>query len=154
MIRFLLVALLVASHSAIAALNKWVDDNGEVHYSDTPPPSNVTAKKIHSAATGDDTAAEPGTSGAAPAKTMAEKQADQKRAEQAAKDAADKAAREKAQAETMKSNCANAQDNLRSLQSGLRLMEVAPNGEQSFVSDEERQKRIEKARQDISTYCK
>lgn len=151
MIRLLLLTFVLASSGAQAALNKWVDENGEVHYSDSPPPSNVTAKKLRSTAAGDDSA---GVSGAAPAKSMAEKQAEKKRTEQAAKEAADKAAREKAQAENMKANCANAQDNLRSLQSGLRLMEVSPSGEQSFVSDEERQRRIEKAQQDISTYCK
>jgi hypothetical protein len=68
--------------------------------------------------------------------------------------AAEKAAQQKAALEALKTNCATAQDNLRSLQSGVRIMEINGNGERTYIDDAQRQQRIEKAQQDISNYCK
>jgi len=56
--------------------------------------------------------------------------------------------------ETEKANCAAVQQNLRALQGGMRMMEVDAKGERSYLDDEQRRQRIEKAQQDIKTYCK
>ena len=42
---FLVVALILFSLSASADIYKWVDANGKVHYSNTPPP-NVKGTKV------------------------------------------------------------------------------------------------------------
>ena len=155
--KFLLILLALSSANAFAGLNKWVDANGKVHYSDQPPPANVKAKVLHS--TSDTTVPASGagtTAASAPAapKTMAEREAEMKKAQQAKKEAAEKASYEQAKAEANKINCAAAQQNLRTLQDGTRLVEIDAKGERSFLDDTQRQQRIAKMQQDVSTYCK
>ena len=36
--KFLLILLMLASANSFAEVNKWIDDQGRVHYSDQPPP--------------------------------------------------------------------------------------------------------------------
>lgn len=147
--KFLLILLMLVSTNTFAALSKWVDADGKVHYSDQPPPPNVKAKTLRVTS---DTAA-PASAPAAP-KTIAEREAELRKAQQAKKEAAGKAAQEQARVEAEKSACATAQQNLRTLQEGMRIMEVDAKGERSYLDDEQRQQRIAKARQDISAYCK
>jgi hypothetical protein len=152
MSRLLLALLILISANAFAAVNKWVDAQGRIHYSDQPPPtSEVKAEALRSTSNTEGSA---GTSAPAAPKTIAEREAELKKAQQAKQEAADKAAQKQAAEEIKKSNCAAAQQYLRSLQSGVRMMEVGPNGEQSIVTDEQRQQRLEKAQKDVSTHCK
>lgn len=154
---FLLIILMLINTSTFAELNKWVDADGKVHYSDQPPPANVKAKTLRITS---DAAAPVGASGVAAAsapatpKTIAEREAELKKAQLAKKEAADKAAQEQARIETEKANCAAAQQNLRALQDGTRMVEIDAKGERSYLDDEQRRQRIEKAQQDIKTYCK
>lgn len=149
---YLFILLMLSSASAVAELNKWVDANGKVHYSDQPPPANVKAKTLRSAS---DAAGSASTSSAPAApKTIAEREAELKKAQQAKKEAADKAAQEQAKKEVRKTNCTAAQQGLRTLQEGTRIVEIDANGERSYLDDKQRQQRIVKAQQDISTFCK
>lgn len=151
---YLLFLLMLSSASAFAGLNKWVDESGKVHYSDQPPPANVKAKTLRP--TSGMTAASGVAAASAPAapKTVAEREAELKKARQSKKEASDKAAKEQAAAETAKANCAAAQQNLRTLQSGVRMMEIGAGGERSYLGDEQRQQRIAKAQQDVGDFCK
>lgn len=156
-----LFVLLLFSVNAFAGLNKWVDADGKVHYSDQPPPANVQAQTLHTgagAAPAQDVGnapAQSGTTQSAPAaKTYLEREAELRKARLAKKEAADKAAQEQADAQTEAANCAAAQQNLRTLQGEGRIMELDASGERSFISDEQRQQRIEKAQQTISSVCK
>jgi hypothetical protein len=151
MSKFLLILLMLASANTFAAISKWVDAQGRVHYSDQPPPPEVKAETLRSAS---DTEGTAGTSGVTAPKTIAEREAGLKKAQQAKQAAADKAAKEQANAEAIKTNCANAQQSLRTLQDGMRMVEIDANGEHSFINDDQRKGRIAKAQQDISTYCK
>lgn len=152
--KYLLILLVLSSANAFAGLNKWVDENGKVHYSDQPPPANVTAKTLRSAPGPADTSDTAASSAPAAPKTIAEREAELKKAKQAKKEAADKAAKEQVAAETAKTNCAAAQQNLRTLQSGMRMVEVDAKGERSYLSDEQRQQRITNVQNDISKFCK
>jgi hypothetical protein len=147
--KFLLVLLMLASASAFAGLNKWVDADGKVHYSDQPPPPNVKAQTLRTAKP---EAAAPASAPAAP-KTVAEREAELRRAQQEKLEAGEKTAQEQARLEEQKANCETARRNLRSLQQGLRMMEVNEQGERVFVEDEQRQQRIEKAQQYINDHC-
>ena len=148
----LLLLLVLSSAPAFAALNKWVDQNGNVQYSDQPPPANVKAKTLRS---GNSTQLPPAAASApAAAKTYIERDAELKKAQQAKKDAADKATQEQAQTETKKANCATAQQNLRALQEGVRMVEIDANGERSYLDDAQRQQRTTKAQQNVSDWCK
>lgn len=155
--KIMLILLVLSSASAFAGLSKWVDADGKVHYSDQPPPANVKATILRStsgttapAATGDAAA----SSAPAAPKTIAEREAELKKAQQAKKETADRAAQKQAEVETREANCIAARKNLSMLQEGMRMMEIDDKGERSYLNDEQRQQRIAKAQQDISTYCK
>ena len=45
--KFLIVLLILCTNNTFAALNKWVDEKGKVHYSDQPPPVNVQKTTLH-----------------------------------------------------------------------------------------------------------
>jgi len=145
--KFLLIFLIVASANAWAEVNKWVDNQGQVHYSDQPPPPDVQAKAFGSASEGSASAvaAEP---------TFVQQEAVLKRAQLAEQAAAAQAAQKQTAADALKANCEGAQQNLRSLQSGVRIMDIKPSGERYYLDDAQRQQRIDKAQQDISNLCK
>lgn len=154
---FLLILLMLASANAFAGLSKWVDADGKVHYSDRPPPPNVKAKTLRTpmeAAAPVSAASAVAASAPAAPKSIAEREAELKKAQQAKKEAADKAAREQAMMEEEKAYCAAAQQNLRALQDGMRMVEIDARGERSYLDDEQRRQRIEKVRQDIKAHCK
>jgi Domain of unknown function (DUF4124) len=151
MSKFLLILLMLASANAFAAISKWVDAQGQIHYSDQPPPADAKAKTLHSAP---DTGATAGASGVPAPKTIAEREAELKKAQKAQKETADKAAKKQANEEAIKANCATAQQSLRTLQEGTPMVEVDANGERSFIDDTQRQQRIAKIQRDIDTNCK
>lgn len=154
--RYLPILLMLSSASAFAALNKWVDEDGKVHYSDQPPPANVKSKVLRSTGGAPEPAAGDITAASAPpaAKTIAEREAELKKAQQARKEAADKAALKQEEEEAIKANCLANQQNLRALQEGMRIVDVDASGERSYVDDEERQRRIVKAQEGIAKWCK
>jgi hypothetical protein len=153
--RFLLILLALLSANAFAVVNKWVDADGRVNYSDLPPPANVKAKPLHSASDASASASGvPAASAPAAPKTIAERAAELDKAKQAKQEAAAKAAQEQAAADAKKANCDAAQQNLRTLQAGTRIVEIDASGQRSYLDDAQRQQRIAKAQQDIATYCK
>lgn len=157
MSKFLLILLMLSSANAFAAISKWVDAQGQVHYSDQPPPPEAKAETLRSASGNEGTAGTSGvTAASAPAapKTIAEREAELRKAQQAKQEAADKAAQKQAATDAVKANCATAQQNLRTLQAGVRMVEIDANGERSYIDDTQRQQRIEKAQQEISNLCK
>lgn len=154
--KILLILLVLSSASAFAGLHKWVDAKGKVHYSDQPPPANVESTLLRATSSAEDSAAERGaTASSAPAapKTIAEREAELKKAQQTKQESADKAARKQEEADARKASCAAARQSLRTMQDGSRIVEVDASGERSFLGDERRQQRMDKARQDISNYC-
>lgn len=161
--KYLLIFLMLAGANAFGAVNKWVDSKDRVHYSDQPPPPDAKASspaKTKTPLPASDSEDSAGKSGTVPAsapaapKTIAEREAELKKSQQAKKEAADKAAQKQANEEVVKANCAVAQQNLRALQDGARMVEIDASGERSYLDDNQRQQRTAKAQQDISAYCK
>jgi len=149
--KFLLIFLILASANASAEVNKWVDDQGRVHYSDQAPPPEVQARALRSASEG--TVSASGVAGTGEP-TFVQQEAALKKEQRAKQAAAEQAAQKQAAADALKAKCDSAQQNLRTLQSGARMMEIDASGERSFIDDSQRQQRIEKAQQDISNLCK
>jgi len=148
--KYLLLFVILLSTNALAAISKWVDSNGQVHYSDQPPPLDVRPKTLRPDTNTQDTA----SSGVAAPQTIAEREAELKKSQKAKKEAADKAAQKQSATDAQQASCAAAQQNLRDLQSGIRMVEIDAKGERSFIDDQQREQRIEKAQKDISNYCK
>jgi hypothetical protein len=46
MLRYVLIALLAIALPAAADMYKWVDEAGEVHYSDQPPPNAKVREQV------------------------------------------------------------------------------------------------------------
>lgn len=143
--KYLFAFLILSAANADAGLNKWVDEKGKVHYSDQPP-VGVEVTKLH--------AAPSPASAPAPAKSLAEREAELKKARQSKAEATERDALKQSNAEIEKANCAAAQQSLRSLQQGSRLVEYDAKGEQRFLDDSERQQRIAKGQEEISKWCK
>jgi len=154
---FLIALLMMLSFNVFAEVTRWVDENNRVHYSDMPPPTSLKAKKVGSSSDSSgsaETSSENTAKEAAEPKTIAEREAELKKAQQAKKEAADKAAKKQADEEATKAYCATAQQNLRALQDGMRIVEFDASGERSYIDDEQRKQRIAKAQEEISKRCK
>jgi hypothetical protein len=149
--KFLTMLLLLSSTTAFAALNKWADADGKVHYSDEPPPANIKSETLR---TSPSAPAPSAASAPAATKSLAEREAELKKAQQAKKEAEERAAQEQSRRETEKANCAAARQHLRTLQEGGRMVEIDAQGEYTYLEDEQRQQRIAKAQEDIKTWCK
>jgi hypothetical protein len=129
----------------------WIDAKGVHHYSDQPPPPSAPAVRMLKAprgasiasADGAPTVATPASAPKAPP-TLAEREADyrkraQERAKQEQKDALE-AQHKAAQAE----NCEAARRYQAQLQSDIRVADTGADGERTFISDEERARRLAK----------
>jgi hypothetical protein len=124
---------------------KWVDQNGTVSYSQTPPPKGqaeiVNIKPTPPASTSD---------GDEELKRLRQRLEDSREDRQLAKEAE----RQTQRAEEMKQqNCTAARSNLHKLlNSGNRMMKTT-DGSYLRLSEHERQQRIQTAREQIETDC-
>ena len=142
--RCLPIFLLLLSVSAHGALNKWVDADGKVHYSDDAPPSNVKAQTLVTPSA---------ISGVPAQKTVAEREAERKKALKTKEEAAQKTTQQQENELTKQKNCAGAKANLRTYESGAAIAAYNDKGEKSNIDDAARQQGIEEANKQISTYC-
>lgn len=130
----LLTAMIIFASSASAGLYKWVDDEGNVHYSQkrprdqqferlkAPAPAPESSKPLHQSATPTDSKA---------ADTTAAETAKNK--------------------EIRATNCANAKKNLNTYQVYRRMRDK--DGNVTIIDDNERAKQIERAKQAINDFC-
>lgn len=146
----LALCLLLTSFSSHAALHKWVDSEGHVHYSDTAAPSDVKSQTLRQSSV-----VEPviRSDAVAAPKTEAEREADIKRAQKEKSEAQQKVAREQEEALNKKKNCESARSNMATLENSPRLVIYDAQGERSYLDDEARQQRIEEARKIINSSC-
>ena len=103
---FIALAILLATATVAAQVYKWVDKDGKVQYTDTPPPANATkseARKI-------DTAPPVATKADAPTKSLQDraKDFDKRKA-----DDAEKAKKIEADQQNAAANAASCRDALR-----------------------------------------
>jgi hypothetical protein len=143
-----LLVLLGLPLAATAEMYRWVDANGQVHYSDSPPPAGAKSPK-----TIDMPSPAPA---AAPAKgkTWQEKDLEFRQRQQAETEAQAKKEKEAADAKQKKENCEAARRNLQTLESGQRVATTNAQGEREFMDDGARQKAIAEARRAVDSWCK
>jgi len=144
----LVVFFVLISFNTYAQLIKWVDANGKVHYSDSPPPDDVKAETLHIS-----TSHAASSSAPPAAKTIAEQEAELKKTQKAKLEAAQKEAKAQEQARIKQSNCAQARTQLSTMQDSPRIATYDANGERSIMDDATRQQRIQDAQKAISDYC-
>lgn len=129
--------------TAIAAMYKWVDKEGNVHYSQVPP-SDKEAETI----------APPPPVPTQPAKPPAQEAAEAMENEQkAAEEEAEKRkADEERRAELYRKNCEIATENMAIYRTSNRI--ITPEGEKVRLSDEMRAEKIKEAQEAMDKYCK
>jgi Domain of unknown function (DUF4124) len=156
---FAALAILLATATVTAQVFKWIDKDGKVHFTDTPPPADAVkgeAKKLTIAPSGN-----AGANAAAPkaagerAKVGAKDSA--KEAEKSKADAAEKAKKEEDTERIAKQNeerCREAKRYLSSLETGQPLVRNNDAGERTLMSDAERAAEVARAKTAMSESCK
>ena len=142
---FVALAVMLATATVAAQVYKWVDKDGKVQYSDTPPPPSAgkaDAKRINTGANSSAPAVStaPGTTAAAAnaPKSLQErsKDADKRRVDEAEKAKKDEEAQKIAKQN--EERCKEATRFKSDLDSGRPIVRNNDKAERVFVSDEER----------------
>jgi hypothetical protein len=143
-----IIALAIFSLNAYAGLSKWVDAEGKVHYSDTPPPEVETqsVRNISSKGHADAPAA-------FTPKSLAEREAAIKKSKQAKEDDSQKKAEQENIAEAKRRNCEAARQNKKTIEDGVRITTYDEKGERTVMDDSARAQQLEEANKAISANC-
>ncbi len=161
---FFAIAVLLATATVAAQVYKWVDKDGQVQYTDTPPPpgaAKVEAKKINSAVASTTTVPAGTTFSAKPgdaAKSSKDKAKDAaKEGEKRKADASNAAKKDEETQRNAKANeerCKAATGNLREYESGRPIARTNDNGDRVILGDEERLAEAAKMRVAMTEACK
>ena len=162
-VALLAACALLAAPPALAQW-KWISSAGVVQYSDQPPPSNIPPKNIlakplaaAAAPHGPSASAAASSASAPPAKGQAQTQAardlqqkleQDKRAKEAAQNL-----QKQIQAQARQANCLQAQRQLQTLDSGVRMAEVDPQGNRAYITDAQRAAQRQQAAAAIAANC-
>lgn len=130
-----------------AEVYRWVDENGVTIYSQTPPPGQVEAETIAPPPP-------PPTEPDETWKNLNRQWQEMQDREDARKEQKEEAAKEQERQEVRARNCKAARQNLKGLTAGhFRMRIQEPDGGYRMMPAEERQAKIEKAREMIRKYC-
>lgn len=145
---FLTIVIAITGLNANAELNKWVDSEGKVHYSDTRPP-DVKSESVRNISGKGQVEAPASFS----PKNIAEREADLKKSRLEKDEAAQKRAQQDAESEAKKRNCDAARQMQRSIEEGSRLVTYDEKGERTVLDDAARAQRLEEANKAVSANC-
>ena len=171
--RALLTLIALSACLAAHAQYQWVDANGRRVFSDQPPPPGTPQKNIlkqpgprpaapapapaaqpEAAADGQDAAEAASAAPAAPAAPSAEDKALLEKKKQAeAQKEAEKQAEEQRLAQARAENCRRAISAKASLDSGRRMMTTNAQGEQRFLTPEQRGEEIKRLNEIMQRDC-
>ncbi len=145
---------------AFAQTYKWIDQNGKVQYSDTPPPSNIKSDRLRIPAHAPDAPPPSAAKGAAkdaakggPKTTAEQEQAFRKRQLDSSK-AEQEQEQKQAEATREAENCRRARAALTNLQIGGRQMRIDEKGERVFLDDAQIAQETARAQQEVAQACK
>ena len=144
-----LAALLLAAADSMAAqeMYRWVDANGEVHYSDQPPPPEV---KDYRSMTRSGTAAGTAYEAQSEEESLAEREAEFQR--RRAQEAEAEAKAEQVEAERKK-NCDLARGQYNTISAGGRISRRDAAGEVVYLTDEQIAEETEQAQAEKEKWC-
>lgn len=137
-----------------AAINKWVDENNRVHYSDQPAPSNAKAAPLRTPSETDPVAAiAPAASEVTAPKTLAEREAEFRKAQKAKEEQEKKEAKQKEEDQVRQRYCEDARSNQLTLENSRRIATYDSKGELVYMDEATRNQRMEEVRKAISKHC-
>lgn len=132
----------------------WRDASGQVHFSDTPPPSQGASVYKHTTPAPTKPAeTEKVTEGSKPAAPSDPDAAFRQRRKEAA-EAQAKADKERQEAEARQKNCESLRSQLVGLRSGQRLARYNSAGEREVMDDATREAEIARAEKALESGCK
>ncbi len=137
--------LMILSIGCQAAVYKWTDDQGRVHYTDTPPPRQA-AQEVR---TGKSQEADAEASRKALADRLSE--SEQRRLQ--AREAEEKRRQADEEARRKEENCRHAREQLTRLQGPGNVARIDDRGQPYILGDAERQAAMVEARKRIGEYC-
>lgn len=149
-------SMLVFTAVASAQMYRWVDGDGKVHYSNTPPPAGAKAKTIIAPASPSAPAASPDAAAEDARKgplTPAEQEQALRKRQMDAQKAQEKAALARKDDEAKKENCTRAREALATFESGQRISRTNAQGERYYLEDDVRAAETDKARAAVSDWC-
>ncbi|MBZ0305259.1 MAG: DUF4124 domain-containing protein [Anaerolineae bacterium] len=150
----LLVAVVLVSVASIGAgIYKWVDEKGVTHYSDAPAPDQK-AKKIEVSPAPEVTPKPEASPKSWEQKGWEQKEREFQQRRIEAEEAEKKLKEQEAEAKVREIKCSAAKSNLRTLQIDRPVYWINKHGERVFLDDAERKAAIEKANQEIESFCK
>jgi len=161
----LFCATLALGWSAAEAQWKWRDKGGQLHVSDLPPPADVADKDVLQKPSSANTvrrnqaAAEAAAAGASAASAAVDKprvdpelEARMKRADYERQQQQKRVDEQRAAAQA--ENCKNAREQLRTMESGIRIARTNDKGEREILDDKERAEAAQRARNTIASDCR
>ncbi len=148
------LTLLFVACSAGAQMYKWVDQDGKVHFGDTPPPGAKTTT-VRAPSSGEAPAAAPaaGKDAKKGPLTPAEQEQEYRKRQADERKAAEKADADRRAKAALADDCARTREYLATLESGARIQRSNTSGERYYLDDAEIQQEIAKARQSLQA-CK
>jgi len=143
---FSLICLLGVPNQSHARLYKWIDADGNTHYTQQPPPDGIAAEDIKlPASVNIDT--EQAT------KSFEEQQKKEQELSEAVKKEGKERIREEEHADLIKENCKKSKAKLENVQNTGRIKAVDEEGNVVRATEEERQRRIKEAQENIKKWC-
>jgi hypothetical protein len=141
--KLILWALLLNAGLALGQVYSWRDAQGGVHYSDQPP-TDADAQRMNVPTASGDSAVN---------KSWQDQNKDFNKRQAAAAEADKKAASEAQQAETKRSNCQQARNNLQGIESGQIRYRMGTNGEREALDGDVRDAALARARAAVDSWC-
>jgi len=140
-----LILLYFVAINCYATMYKWVDEEGNTHYSEKPPVGDVEVQTVKPPPKVDTDSALKELE----AKENKLKEIDNDRAKQA-----ETAAAENKPMEINKRNCETSRRNLASVNANPRVYSTDADGNRYKIGEDERQAKIAAAKEAIAKYCK
>jgi len=139
-----LLLILLLCNPLQAAVHRWVDEQGNVHFSDSPP-KNQNSEKVRIDAT-------PSSSGSHYKERLNRQKDYLEERRESREEAKQLKAEQKAEKEKNQQRCAS--DKLELELSNRRLVRANPDGSRHYLDDKEREAHFDKLRERIKTNCK
>ena len=153
----LLSSLVLWAASSPAQMYKWVDERGVTHYSEKPPPGRKS-QQIQAAPAPPAVPASPSTpagSQANPAPTWNDQERDFRRRQIEREQAAEKKQNEERQRAAMRRElCLDARQAVAALSESRPVYSINQKGEREYIEDSARPAALQRARQNVETYCR
>ncbi len=143
-----LLGSLLAAPVMAAQFYKWTDEKGATHYSESPPPATAkgaTEIKVQTRT--------PSGSGSAVESLQKQRETTRKNLSEKTKAGATDAAATKVDKSEYAERCKQYRSNLEAMESHGRVSEMSSKGEKRFLTDEEKNKRMDETRRQIKAFC-